>query len=411
MNGLNSDQKIADQFANSLKQLQTNWQNMTIPERTAALKSIINKTLNSAGLPTCDVRSLQLGRTSGQFDREYWRITVDSDLLNQPKLSNKDVIELGQKLYHEARHSEQFYRIAQMLASQPPNGQKRTPQEIVNELGVPLSVAQRATQSVKSTPLSPAQLQAANAWYQSMYGTGRNYRSQVFNQLDTTALAYQKAQNAYDTALVNAKKLPGAVPPQTIAQLERLSQRVDSTLKAYQKAYEAYRKLPEEADAFRVQDRVSAAFNRRQNSERSGHRADANLSLSEPPSAPSVVALDNLPPAARVVPPNGTTLNDDGRPRDSSTLVLRQLQQTYKEYADLVRPTLATGATALNLDQAIAYALSRSGYTPDQRAQVIAAGSDNIPGNRTQAHAYVQQTANWPEQRTQQPVQIAQRQQ
>jgi hypothetical protein len=37
--------------------------------------------------------------------------------------------------------------------------------------------------------------------------------------------------------------------------------------------------------------------------------------------------------------------------------------------------------------------------------------SDNIPGNRTQAHAYVQQTANWPEQRTQQPVQIAQRQQ
>jgi hypothetical protein len=100
-------------------------------------------------------------------------------------------------------------------------------------------------------------------------------------------------------------------------------------------------------------------------------------------------------------------------PENNNTLAsdLTQLQQTYRQYAELVRPTLATGATPLNLDQAIAYALSRSGFTPDQRAQIIAAGSDNIPGNRTQAHAYVQQTANWPEQRTQQPVQIAQRQQ
>jgi hypothetical protein len=116
-----------------------------------------------------------------------------------------------------------------------------------------------------------------------------------------------------------------------------------------------------------------------------------------------------------VTEPQLTTLpnafNNDGRTRDSSTPDLSQLQQTYRQYAEIIHPTLATGATPLNQDQAIAYALSRSGYTPGQRAQIIAAGSDNIPGNRTQAHAYVQQTANWPEQRTQQPIQIAQRQQ
>jgi hypothetical protein len=106
-------------------------------------------------------------------------------------------------------------------------------------------------------------------------------------------------------------------------------------------------------------------------------------------------------------------IENNGQPigSNSPTPDLRQLQETYKHYAELVRPTLATGATPLNQDQAIAYALSRSGYTPDQRAQIIAAGSDNIPGNRTQAHAYVQQTANWPGQRTQQPVLTAQRQQ
>jgi hypothetical protein len=375
MSGLNSDQRIVDQFAKDLQKIQANWQNMTASERLSALKLAINSTLNAAGLPTCDVRSKPMsGNVYGDFSPEDWILNVDSDLLNQPKLSNKDVIELGKTLYHEARHSEQFYRIAQMLASQPPDGQKRTPQQIANELnfGSAIKVAQRATQSVQNTPLSPAQLQAAKAWYQSIYGTGRNHRSQVYDQLDTSLNAYLKADHAYNTALAKAQKLPGAVPPQTIAQLERLLRQVESTLKAYQTARAAYRKLPEEADAFRVEDRVGDAFNRRLNSERSGHRADANLNESPD---------------------------------------LSQLQQTYKEYAELVRPTLATGATALNLDQAIAYALSRSGYTTGQRAQIIAAGSDNIPGNRTQAHAYVQQTTNWPEQRTQQPVLTAQRQQ
>jgi hypothetical protein len=375
MSGLNSDQRIVDQFAKDLQKIQANWQNMTAPERLSALKLAINSTLNAAGLPTCDVRGEKMsGDTVGQFIPEGWILKVDSDLLNQPKLSNKDASDLGETLYHEARHSEQSYRIAQMLASQPPDGQKRTPQQIANELsfGSAIKVAQRATQSVQNTPLSPAQLQAANAWYQSMYGTGRNHTLQVYNQLATARQAYQKADHAFNTAMAKAQKLSGPVPPQTMAQLERLLNQVKSTLKAYQTAEAAYRQLPAEADAFRVEDRVGNAFNRRLNSERSGHRADANLN----------------------------------EPLDFS-----QLQQTYKQYAELVRPTLATGATPLNLDQAIAYALSRSGYTPDQRAQIIAAGSDNIPGNRTQAHAYVQQTANWPGQRTQQPVQIAQRQQ
>jgi hypothetical protein len=203
MSGLNSDQRIVDQFAKDLQKIQANWQNMTVPERLSALKLAINTTLNAAGLPTCDVIAEKMsGDTAGQFETRNWKLFVDSDLLNQPTLSNKNAIELGKTLYHEARHSEQFYRIAQMLASQPPDGQKRTPQQIANELnlGNAFSVAQRATQSVQNTPLSPAQLQVANAWYQSMYGTGRNHSLQVYNQLATARQAYQKADHAFNTA-------------------------------------------------------------------------------------------------------------------------------------------------------------------------------------------------------------------
>jgi hypothetical protein len=137
----------------------------------------------------------------------------------------------------------------------------------------------------------------------------------------------------------------------------------------------------------------------------------AKLEQSQPVAVASATQTRNRSQTQRPITTNvdiASVLSTEFAPEVSD---FEQLQQTYRQYAELVRPTLATGATQLNHDQAIAYALSRSGYTPAQRALIIAAGSDNIPGNRTQAHAYVQQTANWPEQRTQQPVQIAQRQQ
>jgi hypothetical protein len=42
MSGLNSDQRIVDQFAKDLQKIQANWQNMTVRERLSALKLAIS---------------------------------------------------------------------------------------------------------------------------------------------------------------------------------------------------------------------------------------------------------------------------------------------------------------------------------------------------------------------------------
>jgi hypothetical protein len=132
-----------------------------------------------------------------------------------------------------------------------------------------------------------------------------------------------------------------------------------------------------------------------------------------PQAEPSTSRVD-VAPSRELDPPVQTASRE---PSEVGTIPdFAQLQQTYKEYEELVLLALAPGASAMNLDpeildQGIAYALSKL-YPPEERRLIIAAGSNNIPGNRTQAHAYIQQVATWPEQRIQeQPVEIAQLQQ
>jgi hypothetical protein len=175
---------------------------------------------------------------------------IDSDLVNQPQLSDKDASELAKTLYHEARHSEQFYRMAQMLATQPPDGKQRTVQEIVNELGITnaVSIVQKAVQDVKQNPLSKAQVDAARAWYNSL-----NSSPAVYQQLQVTEKNLQAAQQAYNAALAQNKQNPGSVSQQELAQLK---QKVNTADQAYQKALNDYRNLPMEADAFKVENNV-----------------------------------------------------------------------------------------------------------------------------------------------------------
>lgn len=53
---------------------------------------------------------------TGEFDYQTWSLRVDPNLWNNMNLAFPDFVELCCTLYHEARHAEQFYRIAQGLA-------------------------------------------------------------------------------------------------------------------------------------------------------------------------------------------------------------------------------------------------------------------------------------------------------
>jgi hypothetical protein len=174
----------------------------TADERGRKMVEIVNKQLVAAGVPECGVSVTDLGEDSGQFDFTPWKILVGNDFLSKKKLSRKQLDDFANTVIHEARHAEQWFNMAQLLA-----GRGKTAREIADELGIPLKIAKAACQSpIKSTEVKSL---VAKNWYESVYGSGSDHRDQVLGD---------------------------------------------------DGSYEDYRNLPEESDAWRVGDEFDATL-------------------------------------------------------------------------------------------------------------------------------------------------------
>ncbi|OCX52535.1 hypothetical protein BEL04_13855 [Mucilaginibacter sp. PPCGB 2223] len=115
-------------------------------------------------------------------------------------------------LYHEARHSEQWFK---MIMGQLRKGKKKA--EIVSEMTVPGNIVDAAIEKSAAVPV--AEINATDIYHQSVYGTGRAKRDEVL----------------------------------TSGKLTDESS----------KEYKAYRALPEEVDAWDTQDRVGESITAR----------------------------------------------------------------------------------------------------------------------------------------------------
>lgn len=172
----------------------------TAEERGSKMVGLANKRLKAAGVPECAVRVEDLGEDSGQFDFTDWSILVGNDFLGQEELTQTQLDDFANTVLHEARHAEQWFNIAQLLA-----GRGKTAREIADELGIPNKIAKAAKD--KPLKLNEVKSLVAKNWYESIYGSGSDHRDHVLGDEGT---------------------------------------------------YEDYRALPEESDAWRVGDEFDA---------------------------------------------------------------------------------------------------------------------------------------------------------
>ena len=99
--------------------------------------------------------------------------------------------------YHEVRHCEQSFRVAQMLA-----GEGRTAAEIaaimaMNPRSEPGHRTERVIAAAIASPLAPGSMQAliAKGWFESEYGTGRAHRNRVLSDRSGSAAAHARYRN------------------------------------------------------------------------------------------------------------------------------------------------------------------------------------------------------------------------
>lgn len=284
-----SAQAQVDAFSKHLAKLSNQWPKMTPEQRRQRLSAMIDAQAASNGFPAPTLATpSNLGGRNGQLDFQRWRIEINPTLLQKEHLAPEDAAKLGDTLYHETRHAEQWFLMARRQAAEGDSAD-----EIIKQLEVPTKVAKAAA----SSPLlaSDHRRACADTLHRSVYGANRNHRFTTLTnlasqgaQIATANSQYQQAKAISDSLAAQLKageqiyqQMKAANPPASPAQLnelvahyrevrQRLVQaqatmdRAAATVRGlyptYQKTYADYQGLAEEADAWDVGSRVSAGI-------------------------------------------------------------------------------------------------------------------------------------------------------
>jgi hypothetical protein len=99
-------------------------------------------------------------------------MTLGQAALSVAAPTQAQIDDIANTVYHEARHAEQWFNIAQLRA-----GQGRTSAQIASEMGIPARIASAAV----AAPIVAGTAKAliAQGWYDQIYGTGGAERNRV----------------------------------------------------------------------------------------------------------------------------------------------------------------------------------------------------------------------------------------
>jgi hypothetical protein len=224
------------------------WQQLSVDQRIAELIRIVNTHLDRATVPRV-APNPQDTLDAGAFNFPDWTMIVGKQAMaiEQPDLAQaKDLVDT---IYHEARHAEQWFRIAQLRCLQRRRANPRATDDqiakaVATELGIPKNIADEA---VKPAPFALGSMDAliAQGWFDSVYGSGSPRREQILTELD-------KAEKALDAAKKKQKQHPS---PANQLAVDRAQQRVS-------KAIAGHATLPEEDDAFVAGERAQPGVTR-----------------------------------------------------------------------------------------------------------------------------------------------------
>lgn len=162
----------------------------------------------------CNIRLANLGGSSGQFDFTTWTLDIDTTILNKDAVSDDEANDLVDTIYHEARHSEQWFRMACLRA-----GEGRTESQIATELFIPANIAKEAANhplkplskfsqfflTKEQNKLHDKKIREAKEWYKSVYGDDAQHRNDVLNDIDNRYQEYRDLSEEVDAWDVGGK--------------------------------------------------------------------------------------------------------------------------------------------------------------------------------------------------------------
>jgi len=234
--GLAKDDTLSSYTTESAKL----WKDKTKTEPEIAkqlVDTLLNDRLAALDAPPVKFKIVHDLGDRGVFSPKDWELQLD-DLQFQPGPKH-DLKQTTSTIYHEGRHAEQNFKVAQMLA-----GKKRTVDQIIVETGINPDVAKKAVLK----PLARGAMEAviAEGWHDSLNSAaGREKEGRVSAELDAATKAREKAQKDFDADPSPANR----------AKLDQAKAR-------RAKAVAEHDDLPHEFDAERLETRVEQEFDK-----------------------------------------------------------------------------------------------------------------------------------------------------
>jgi hypothetical protein len=162
-----------DRYTQAVQQLNTVC--MAPEARAAQMIELANGELTRYGIPANRIDASGADGNAGQFDFPTWHMQLDPAAFDDARVIDPALAaDAANTVYHESRHTEQWYRMARLRA-----GLGDDPETLATNLGIPLEMAQLAA----GDPIlqSDVETHEAQQWYESVYGAGRDHRGAVLS--------------------------------------------------------------------------------------------------------------------------------------------------------------------------------------------------------------------------------------
>jgi hypothetical protein len=219
-----TDNAVIVQFANACKaQVHVPWRNFADPSaRAQKLYEITCLVLDICRVPRPSLELTgNLGGASGLFDFSHWKLKIDPHGFQEVSVPSKDeFLTLATLIFHEARHCEQWYQMARYAAV----GHQMTSAKLAARLFIPANIAHLAYAN-KMGGQDPM-LNLTKEWYESVYGAKSGFR-----EINLGGLALRRRG---DSGMMNEFR------------------------RGFHSRYSG--QLPEEKDAWAIQDLVAAHY-------------------------------------------------------------------------------------------------------------------------------------------------------
>jgi len=190
--GTLSEHAIRNNFRGACQAINGRLDSLSQDEVKRQLISAANAALVASSVPTVGIGSEPTSTANAMFDFTTWSIVVGAPLSGKRLLTQKFFVNCANTVYHEARHCEQWFRMAQAVARGFDHisnqdlflafqGEvKRDAQTITQKMWIHASAAAAA---VANTDYAPVRKDEVQKWWRSIYAVNRTRRGHVLRHI------------------------------------------------------------------------------------------------------------------------------------------------------------------------------------------------------------------------------------